>query len=113
MFFIDSSLGFDISSAWTSNTEFASFMDPLFPHNHFGPKFKHAKGEDTVMRYIESLFTYPHYWKSSLVTILLVGNIDRPVQLAQGRAFHQAEFRNTYLGGSTNGEHSLILSTPP
>ena len=44
---------------------------------------------------------------------LLVGNIDFPVQLAQGWTFHQAEFRNSYLVGITNGELSLMLLTPP
>ena len=48
-FFVASSLGFEIYSAWTSNIEFASYMSTISPRTHFGPKFKHAKGVDIVM----------------------------------------------------------------
>ena len=48
-FFVASSLGFKISSVWTSNTNFGSSMDSSFPHTLFGHKFKHAKGVDIVM----------------------------------------------------------------
>ena len=83
MDFLYSSLGFNIYSAWTSNTEFASSMDYLFPHNRFGPNFKHAKGVDIVMGDIESLSIHPNYWKSSLVPHSLVGKIYCPFQIAQ------------------------------
>ena len=61
---------------------------------------------------IEYLFTYPHYWKSSLVPHLLIGEINCPAQLTQGWTCHQAEFRHSDLVGSTNGEHSFPLLTP-
>ena len=91
-FFVASSLGFDTYSSWTSNTELASSMAFILPHTRFGPKFKHTKGVDIFMGDIYSLSNYPHYWKSSLVPHLLVGNIDCPVQLSQGWIFHQEEF---------------------
>ena len=83
-FFVASSLGFEIHSAWTSSTEYASAMVYIFPHTWFGPQLKHAKGVDIVMGDIESLSSYPHYWKSRLVVHLLIENFDRPDQPAQG-----------------------------
>ena len=65
------------------------------------------------MRYIESLSTYPHYWESFLVPHLLIGKINSPAQLAQVWTCHQAGFCHSELGGSTDGEHSLLLLTPP
>ena len=62
---------------------------------------------------IESLYSYPNYWKSFLVPHLLIGNFDRPTQPAQGWYFHQSVFWNSELGGSTDGKHSLLLLTPP
>ena len=47
--FVAFSLGFEIYSAWKSNTEFDLSVASLFPHTHFGPQFKHAKGLDIVM----------------------------------------------------------------
>ena len=44
---------------------------------------------------------------------LLIGNFDRPAQPAQGWTFHQAVFCHSYLGGSTDGKHGLLLLTPP
>ena len=88
-------------------------MAYILPHTRFGPKFKHAKGMDHFMGGIESLSTYPHYWKSSLVPHLLLGNINFPVQLSQGWTCHQSEFWHPYLGVITNGEHILMLLTPP
>ena len=54
-FLVDSSLGFEISSAWTSSTYFASAVASIFPQTLFGPQFKHAKGVDIFMGYIEPL----------------------------------------------------------
>ena len=88
-------------------------MDPISPHNSFGPKFKHAKGVDIVIGDIESFYTYPQYCKSSLVTHLLVWNINHHFQLAKGWNFHQSEFWNSDLMGSTDGEHSPMLLKPP
>ena len=48
-FFVASSLGFEISSMWTSSTDYASDMASLFPQTWFVPKSKHAKGVDIVM----------------------------------------------------------------
>ena len=44
---------------------------------------------------------------------LLIGKINRPDQLAQGWTLHQAVFFYSDLRGSTDGEHSLLLLTPP
>ena len=66
-FFVASSLGFLISSAWTSSTYYDSDMTSLFPQTWFGPQFKHAKGMEIFMGDIESLSTYPHYWMLCLV----------------------------------------------
>ena len=112
-FFVASSLGFEISSAWTSSTEYASAMDSIFPQTRFGPQFKHAKGVDIVMGDIEYLSSYPHYWKLCLVHHLLIGNFNRPAQPAQGWTCHQVVFCHSVLGGSTNGKHSLLSLTPP
>ena len=112
-FFVASSLGFEIYSAWTSITEYASDMDSIYPPNWFGPQFRHSKGVDIVMGEIESLSFYPQYWKSCLVPHLLIGKIDRPDQPVQGWTFHQSVFCHSYLGGSTKGKHSLLLLTPP
>ena len=62
---------------------------------------------------IESLYSYPNYWKSCLVPHLLIWNFDRPAQPAQGWTCHQAVFCHSDLGGSTYGKHSLLLLTPP
>ena len=62
---------------------------------------------------IESLSSNPHYWKSCLVIHLLIENFDRPAQPAQRRTFHQAVFFHSDLGGSTDGEHILLLLTHP
>ena len=59
------------------------------------------------------LSSYPHYWKSCLAPHLLIGKIDRPAQLAQGWTCHQDVFYHSYLVVSTNGNHSLLLLTPP
>ena len=67
-------------------------MVSIFSQTWFGPQFKHAKGVEIFMVYIESLCTYPHYWKSCLVPHLLIGNINRPAQLAQGWNCHQNLF---------------------
>ena len=112
-FIVTSSLGFEISSAWKSSTEYASAMNPIFHQNRFVPQFKHTKGMEIVMGYIESLSSYTHYWKSCLVPNLLIGKINRPAQLAQGWTCHQAVFCHSDLGGSTGGNHSLLLLTPP
>ena len=85
----------------------------LLPQTHFGPQFKHAKRVDIFMGDIESLSTYPHYWKSCLVPHLLIGNIYHPDQIEQGWNLHQAGFFHSDLRGSTNGEQSLLLLTPP
>ena len=47
-----------------------------------------------------------------MVPRLLIGKINRPSQLAQGWTCHQAGFPHSDLGGSTDGEHSLLLFTP-
>ena len=94
-------------------TEYASAMASLFPQTRFGTQFKHDKGLDIVRVDIESLSSYPHYWKSCLVPHLLIGNIHFPAQLAQGWTFHQAVFFHSDLGVSTDGEHSLLLLTTP
>ena len=73
---------FEISSAWTSSTEYALAMDSLFPQNWFGPQFKYAKGVNIFMGDIDSLSSYPHYWKSCSVPHLLIGKIDFPAQPA-------------------------------
>ena len=44
---------------------------------------------------------------------LLIGNINRPSQLAQGCTCHQEVFFPSDLVGSTNGKHVLLLLTPP
>ena len=112
-FFVASSLGFEISSAWTSSTEYSSAIASIFPQNWFGPKLKHAKGMDIVMVDIESLSSYPHYWKSCLLPHLLMGNFYRPAQPEHGWTFHQAAFCNSDLGGRTYGKQSLFFLTPP
>ena len=61
--FVASSLGFEIYSAWTLNTDFASAMASIFPQTSFGPQLKHAKGVNIFMGYIEYLSTYTYYWK--------------------------------------------------
>ena len=61
-FFVAYSLGFEISSAWTSSIEYASDMASIFPQTWFGPQFKHVKGVDIFMGDIESLSSYPNYW---------------------------------------------------
>ena len=63
-------------------------MAPLFPQTRFGPQFKHAKGTEIVMGDIDSLSTYPNYWKSCLVPHLLIETIYPPAQLVQGWTFH-------------------------
>ena len=78
-------------------------MASLFPQTWFDPQLKHAKGVNTVMGDIESLDSYPHYWKLCLVVHLLVGNFDRPAQPTQGRTFHTAIFCHSDLEGSTDG----------
>ena len=65
------------------------------------------------MSNIYSLSNYPRYCKYSLVPPLMIGNIDCPTELAHGCNCQQAEFRHSDLGGSTDGEHSLMLLTPP
>ena len=65
------------------------------------------------MENIESLSTYPNYWTSCLVPHSLIGKINCPVQLKKGWTCHQAMFFQSYLGGSTNEEHSMLLLTPP
>ena len=112
-FLVASSLGFEIASAWKSNTEFASDMTSIFPKTRFGYQLKHAKGVDILMGDIESLSTYPHYCKSVLVPNLRIGKINRPDQLAQGGIFHQEGFCHPDLGGITDEEHSLLLLTHP
>ena len=67
-------------------------MASLFRRTSFGTKFKHSKGVDIVMGGIYHLSTYTHYCMSYLDPYLLVGNIDCPVQLAQGWTYQQAEF---------------------
>ena len=62
---------------------------------------------------IESLSTYPHYWKSVLVPHLLIWKTNIPAQTAHGWTFHQVEFIHSDLGGSTDGEHNFLLLTPP
>ena len=88
-------------------------MAYIFPHTHFGPQFKHSKGVDIIMGGIDSLSTYPHYWKSSFVPRLLIGKINNPVQLAKGWTCHQTEFRHSDLKGITHGEHILMLLMRP
>ena len=88
-------------------------MDSIFPQTWFGPQFKHAKGVEIVMGDIESLSSYPHYWKSCLLPHLLIGSFYLPALPAQGWTCHQAVFCRLYLGGSTNAKHSLLLLTPP
>ena len=88
-------------------------MVSLFFQTRFGPQFKFVKGVEIVMGDIESLYTYPHYWKSFLVPHLLIGKIDSTFQIAQGWTCHQSEFCHSELGGSTNGEHSFLLLKPP
>ena len=102
--FVASSLGFEIYSVWTSSTEYASAMASIFNQNWFGTKLKHAKGVEIVMVDIESLSSYPHYWKSCLVPHLLMGNFDRPDQPAQVWNYHQAVFFNSDLGGRIYGK---------
>ena len=102
-FFVASLLGFEMSSAWTSIVEYASDMAYLFPHTWFGPQLKHAKGVDMVMGYIESLLSYPHYWKYYLVPHLMIGKINLPSQLSHGWTCHQAVFFHSDLGGSPMG----------
>ena len=113
LFFVDSSSGFEIYSAWTSSTEYASSMSSLLPQTWSGPQLKHAKGVEIVLGDMESLSSYPHYWESCLVPHLLIGNFDRLSQPAQGWNCHQAVFCHSYLGGNTDGKHSLLLLTPP
>ena len=91
-FFVASSLGFEISSAWTSSTEYALVMASILPQTWFGTQFKHAKGFDIVMGDIEFLCYYPHYRNSCLVPNLMIGKIDRPAQPEQGWNYHQAVF---------------------
>ena len=91
-FSVASLLGFEISSAWKSSTEYASAMDSIFRQTWFGPQFKHAKGVDIFMGDIESLSSYANYLKSCLVTHLLIGNFDHPAQPAQGWTFHKEVF---------------------
>ena len=67
-------------------------MDSRFPCTRFGPKFKHAKGVGIFMGDKESLSTYSHYWKYSLVPHLMLGKINNPFQLEQGWNCHQADF---------------------
>ena len=62
------------------------------PQNRFGSQFKDTKGLDIAIGDIDSLFTYPYYWKSFLVPHLLIGKIDHPAKLAQGWTCHQAGF---------------------
>ena len=106
--FFTSWLGFEISSALISSTEYASAMDSLFTQTWFGPQFKHDKWVDIVMGDIESLSSYPHYWKSCLVPHIMIGSFDRP----QGWNWHQAVFCHSDSGGRTNGKNSLLLWTP-
>ena len=63
VFFVASSLRFEIYSAWTSSTEYDSDMASIFPQTWFGTQFKHAKGLEIVMGDIEHLSSYPHYWR--------------------------------------------------
>ena len=49
MVFVASSLGFEISSACTPITEYASYMTSIFTQTFFGPQFKQVKGVDIVM----------------------------------------------------------------
>ena len=67
-------------------------MASLFPHTWFGTQFKQDKGVDNVMGDIEYLSSYLHYWKSCLVTHLMIGNMDCPAQPAQGWNCHQEVF---------------------
>ena len=95
--FVAFSLGFEIYSAWKSNTEFDSSIASILPHTRFVPQFKHYKGVDIAMGDTESLSTYPHYWKYYFVPNLLIGNINRSDQLTQGWTCHQAKFRHSDL----------------
>ena len=88
-------------------------MAPLFPHTCFGPKFEHDNMVDIVMGNVESLSTYLHYRKSSLVPHILSGKLACYFKLAQGWICHQAEFKHSGLGVSTNWVHSLMIFTPP
>ena len=87
-------------------------MASLSPQTRFGSQFKHAKGVDIIMGVLDSLSTYPHYWKFFLVIHLLIGKINFPDRLAQGWNFHQAGFCHSDLGGITNEDNSFLLLTP-
>ena len=93
-FFAASTLGFNISSAWTSSIEFASYMASLSPWTSFGTKFKHAKAVEIGMGDMESLSTYTYYWKSSLVPHILLGHFDFYFKLKKGWTFHQLEYKH-------------------
>ena len=88
-------------------------MASIFPQTWFVLQFKHAKGVDIFLGDIESLSSYPHYWKLCLVPHLLIGKFGRPAQPAQGCTYHQAVFCHPDLVGITDGKHSLLLLTPP
>ena len=60
----------------------------------------------------ESLSTYSHYWKYSLVPHLMLGKINNPFQLEQGWNCHQADFWHSDFRVSTDGDNSLMLLTP-
>ena len=106
-------MGFEISSAWSLNTEIVSSMASILPQTNFGPQLKHSKVVDIVMGDIDSLSTYPNYCKSGLVPHLLIGKTDRPAQPAQGRTFHQEGFCHSDLGGSMLTPPNMILNLSP
>ena len=111
--FFSSSLGFEISYAWTSSTYYASDMAYLFPRTWFGPHFKHAKGVDIVIwRYLFLIFL------STLFEVFFgVSFTDRELQppcpTCTGVDFPSGCILPFRLGRKHRWEAQFIFLTPP